>query len=258
FIVVWIHGCIGIRAWLRPKPWYPRAAAPLAVLATLVPVLAMVGFTNAGLNMRDAVKREPGVAARYLTGPPGTQAEQDHASLMRVIDAISLTYLALLAGTFGLRMLRDWHARRYQSVRITYPGGRVVTVPSGFSVLEASRWGGIPHASVCGGRGRCSTCRVRVLRGLPGLPQPAPVESATLARIGAPQGVRLACQIRPKVDVTVQTLVPAGRLAHGLRLDVQEGRELTVTALSVDLRDSTRLAAGRLPFDVVFIVDRYI
>ena len=31
-----------------------------------------------------------------------------------------------------------------------------------------------------------------------------------------------------------------------------------VTALAVDLRDSTQLAAGRLPFDALFILDQYI
>jgi len=227
-----------------------------------VPVLAMVGFTKAGLNMRDAVKREPGVAARYLTGPPGTQAEQDHAALMQVIDAISLTYLALLAGTFGLRMLRDWHARRYQSVRITYPGGRVVTVPSGFSVLEASRWAGIPHASVCGGRGRCSTCRVRVVSGAETLPEISPAERLTLTRIGGPPSVRLACQLRPAADLAIEPLVlpPSAAPASAARFDaaIHGGRELEIVALSVDLRESTRLASGRLPYDALFIFDRYI
>src|SRR6266852_1480253 len=41
-LVLWIHGCIGVRAWLGSKPWYPRAAALLASLATLVPALAIV------------------------------------------------------------------------------------------------------------------------------------------------------------------------------------------------------------------------
>jgi adenylate cyclase len=44
--------------------------------------------------------------------------------------------------------------------------------PAGFSVLETSRFAQIPHASVCGGRGRCSTCRVRVVRGGAFTPQP--------------------------------------------------------------------------------------
>jgi ferredoxin len=47
-------------------------------------------------------------------------------------------------------------------VTLTYPN-RSVRVPRGLSVLEASLRYNIPHAHVCGGRGRCSTCRIRIL-----------------------------------------------------------------------------------------------
>jgi adenylate cyclase len=146
-------------------------------------------------------------------------------------------------------------------VRIGYPGGRVVVVAPGFSVLEASRWGAIPHASVCGGRGRCSTCRVRVVVGAEGLPAPRSVEQQTLDRIKAPANVRLACQIRPDHDVTVELLVPAGEDAPGAaRFDaaITGGQELEIAALFVDMRDSTRLATNRLPYDALFLFDRYI
>jgi adenylate cyclase len=261
-VVLWIHGCIGIRAWLRSKAWYPRAAAALASLATLVPVLALIGFTNAGLNLRETAQRDPIAAAHYAVVRPGTAAAQNYASLLRIIDALSLTYLGLLAGTFGVRVLRDWHARRFASVRITYAGGRIVTVPSGFSVLEASRWARIPHASVCGGRGRCSTCRVRVAAGGEGLGVPAAMERQTLDRIDAPPDVRLACQLRPTADVTVDLLVRPSRepQAGAARFDaaVEGGKELEIAALFVDLRESTKLATGRLPYDALFLFDRYI
>jgi adenylate cyclase len=58
------------------------------------------------------------------------------------------------------RLVRRAWRRRHGLVRIGYPDGRVVEVTPGTTVLEASRLAGIPHASVCGGRGRCSTCRV--------------------------------------------------------------------------------------------------
>ncbi len=70
--------------------------------------------------------------------------------------------------------------------------------------------------------------------------------------------MRLACQVRPAHDVSVATLVPTAGPLDGLRVRYDEGRELLVTALYADLRDSTRLAAGRLPYDAMFIVDRYI
>ena len=72
-------------------------------------------------------------------------------ALGRVVDLMLYSYVALVAGLIGFRALRDWHARRFRAVRISYPGGRVVVVPPGFSVLGASRWGHIPHAAGCGG-----------------------------------------------------------------------------------------------------------
>jgi len=262
-IVVWIHGCIGIRSWLRPKSWYGRATPYLASMVTLLPVLALIGFTNAGLKLRESAKRDPALAAaQYVIARPGTQASEKYASLLRITDALSVTYLCLLAGTFGFRELRNWHARRFKSVRITYPGGRIVTVPVGFSLLEASRWAGIPHTSVCGGRGRCSTCRVRVASGVERLPSPNAVERQALARISAPSGVRLACQLRPSTDVAIDLLVRrVQELQQGAsRFDaaIEGGMELDIAALFVDLRESTRLASGRLPFDALFLFDRYI
>jgi adenylate cyclase len=129
-------------------------------------------------------------------------------------------------------------------------------------VLEASRWTGIPHASVCGGRGRCSTCKVRIVEGAKRLAAPSPVERLTLRRIGAPASVRLACQLRPTTDIAVEPLVPVGNVSASgaARFDaaLAGGRELQIAAMFVDLRESTRLATGRLPFDALFIFDRYI
>src|SRR5262249_22745063 len=63
-LVLWIHGCIGLRSWFRSKPWYPRAVGPLASIATLVPVLAFLGIVSAGFDLRDAVLRDTAHAAR--------------------------------------------------------------------------------------------------------------------------------------------------------------------------------------------------
>ena len=261
-LVVWTHGCIGLRAWLSPKPWYRRAAAPLASLALLVPVLALLGFTNAGLDARDVVQRDPKAAAAYAIATPGTPGAADLDRVHRIADTLSYTYLGLLLGVLGLRAWRGWHGRRFRAVRITYPGDRVVTVPLGFSLLEASRWSGIPHASVCGGRARCSTCRVRVIHGSEHLAPPNPAERRTLERIGSPRDVRLACQTRPQADLAIEPLVPASAdPAHGVMrfgAAIEGGTERDIAALFVDLRDSTRLAAGRLPYDALFLFDRYI
>jgi adenylate cyclase len=258
-VVVWIHGSLGIHMWLRFRPWYARARAGFAAAALLLlPLLAILGIVNAGWDtvLRAAV--EPGFAAAHGPPAPGTPAAAAGAALGQLIDRMQIGYVALVAAVLVLRALRGAHERRRRGIRIDYWSGQRVRVPRGFSILETSRWADIPHASVCGARGRCSTCRVRVTRGLDSLALPSPAERATLARIGAPAGIRLACQVRPSVDITVRPLVPATRPLDGLRVAFDEGRELVVTALCVDLRDSTRLAAGRLPFDAVFIVDRYV
>ena len=256
--VVWLHGCLGVRAWLISKPWYPRAVPLLAALATLVPALALAGLVGIGLNLREAVAADPAYAATLEPQPAHAQSE---ATRERIAEGLSIGYLALVLMVLAARMMRDWHARRFRAVRITYPGPRPVAVAPGFSVLEASRWAGIPHASVCGGRGRCSTCRVRVTEGAAAVAAPQPIERRTLARIGAAPDVRLACQVRPRFDITVAPLVPVSRAAAGAaRFDaaVEGGRELEIAALFVDLRESTRWATGRLPYDALFLFDRYI
>jgi adenylate cyclase len=165
-------------------------------------------------------------------------------------------YGALLASVLALRALRQRYERRKGLVAITYPDGRRVMVPHGFSVLEASRWAGIAHASICGGRARCSTCRVLVTRGLADLPAVSALEHTTLARIGAPHGVRLACQLRPEGALSVIPLLAADR-SHP-RPAIAASHERIVAAIFVDLRDSTGLADGRLPYDALYIVDRYV
>ncbi len=130
----------------------------------------------------------------------------------------------------------------------------------GMSVLEASRAAGIPHASVCGGRGRCSTCRVRIGEGAEHLPPPAPDEARVLARIGGAAGkVRLACQLRPTRDLAVVPLLPASAGPRDVRVQVDpgQGMEREIAVLFADLRAFTRMAEGRLAYDVVFGLNQY-
>jgi adenylate cyclase len=126
-------------------------------------------------------------------------------------------------------------------------------------VLEASRLLGVPHAAICGGKGRCTTCRVHV-RASPGaLPEPGPEELHALRRIGSPPDVRLACQLRPHGPVEVTPLLPASVTARdALRHPIHaQGGERQIAVLFADIRDFTRLAETKLPYDVVFLLNRY-
>ena len=209
-VVVWIHACLGLRAWLRSKLWFRRAAPALASVAVLIPALAGFGVAAAGFGMRERLHREPGYAQRFAPPPPGSARAQHAMEVARIVDGLSLSYLALVGATFLLRTGRDWHARRVGAFRITYPNETRRDGAGRLHGAGSQPLGRYPHASVCGGRGRCSTCRVRVTRGAEALASPGAAEARTLARIGAAPNVRLACQIRPTADLTVEPLVPAG------------------------------------------------
>jgi adenylate cyclase len=111
---------------------------------------------------------------------------------------------------------------------------------------------------VCGGRARCTTCRVQVTKGLEQLPQPSGLEAKALARIGATPGMRLACQIRPTADLAVLPLLATdATAADGAIRGGLEGSERLITIVFVDLRGSTSLAEAKLPYDTLFILNQF-
>jgi adenylate cyclase len=217
-----------------------------------------MGVNNAGWDTTLHARADADFRALHGPPPPGSARAIEGIELAEFLQWLQIAYIVLVVLVFLARALRGWRARRTRGVTISYASGPIVTVPRGYSILEASRSIPIPHESVCGGRARCSTCRVRIQRGLPELPSASAIERATLARISAPENVRLACQVRPECDVALAVLLASPRPARGLRFDLSESRELTVTAMFIDLRNSTGLASGRLPFDAIFFIDRYI
>ncbi|MGA7958810.1 MAG: adenylate/guanylate cyclase domain-containing protein, partial [Xanthobacteraceae bacterium] len=117
---------------------------------------------------------------------------------------------------------------------------------------------GIAHASVCGGRARCTTCRVLVTKGLDRLPPPVGQEAKALSRIGATPEMRLACQIRPSADIAVMPLLAADAgAADGAVRGGLEGSERPITVVFVDMRGSTTLGEAKLPYDVLFILNQF-
>ncbi len=256
-LAAWVHGCIGLRHWLRLRPWFPRWRPLLAGLALGLPLLALAGFVAGGNEVRLRVAGDPGFLAAVLADRP---AEATRATLSLLANRLALGLLAALGLVLLARGLRFLRHRHQGQVRISYPDGRTITVPPGFSVLEASWLLGVPHAAVCGGRGRCSTCRVKVSALPAALPPPDAAEQRVLHRVGAPAEVRLACQLRPLGAVAVVPLLdaalPPGALLR-FRAPAMLGEERPVAILFADLRDFTRLSEHRLPFDVLHLLNRY-
>jgi adenylate cyclase len=253
-VVAWGHAMIGLHFWLRVRPWYARLQPAALVVAVLVPVLSLLGAIEAGRQVI-ALAADPGWTREAFALPsPETQR-----ALEAITEILSWFFAGVVAAVLLARLARRAWRRRRGLVRIGYPDGRVVEVTPGTSVLEASRLAGIPHASVCGGRGRCSTCRVRVRGEIRSIDPPAEDELRVLRRIGATSNVRLACQLRPRGAVEVTPLLPP--FAHAAdgrrRVDFAQGSEREIAIMFVDIRGFTALSEGRLPYDVVFVLNRY-
>jgi adenylate cyclase len=255
--IAWTHGSIGLFFSLRLRPWYPRYAVLLFATALLLPVLALLGFVQAGREVEFLIARDPNWIEQLKQTTRALGAGQGR-DLLQVHNGIIYGFWASLGGVLLARLMRQL-VQRGSRVRITYPQTREVQVPRGFSVLEASRFAGIPHASVCGGRGRCSTCRVRVSQGLSRQPSPSAAEQRVLRRIGAPPNVRLACQLRPRGDVSVIPLLPANAQASDgyAQPAYLAGQERSIAVLFADLRSFTGIAEKKLPYDLVFLLNSY-
>jgi adenylate cyclase len=258
-LVAWTHGCIGLHFWLRMKPFYPRAAPYLLALAVLIPTLALLGIYQAGRTVVAASTDQQWRADNLAPRQIGTETQQ--TMLGHIADDLLFGYIGLLGCALVARGARALHERRGGMISLSYSNGRTVRVPKGLSVLEASLRHGVPHASVCGGRARCSTCRIRVIGDCSALPEPSAREAFVLGRVGtADPSIRLACQLRPTSDLSFfQLFTPSAISAnahatHPARI----GQERYLVSLFVDMRGSTRLAEKLLPFDTVFIVNRFL
>jgi adenylate cyclase len=256
-LVAWTHGCIGLYFWLRLRRFFSWAAPYLLAAAVLVPTLALLGLIQ---GAREVIALSANPEWRAIHMKPLSTAQRELRD--SIIAYSALTYAAVIGLIFAARGARLLWERRHGTVGLTYPDGRVVRVPRGMSVLEASLRYNIPHASVCGGKARCSTCRIRV-RGDPrALPQPSYREAFVLERVGARNdpAIRLACQLRPVSDLAFWLIFPPQMNAAGVRrsVKVNSGEERYVVCMFVDMRRSTAMAEKRLPYDTMFFINRFL
>jgi adenylate cyclase len=258
-LIAWIHGCIGLYFWLRMRTFYKCAAPFLLAAAVLIPTLAMLGLYQGG---RSVVAASASAAWRAENlGPQQVGTAADQLVLDSIVDYFLIGYFGLLGLVLAARGARAIAERRGGMINLSYGNGRTVRVPRGLSVLEASLRYNVPHASVCGGRARCSTCRIRVIGDCSTLPEPSPREAFVLNRVGASDpSIRLACQLRPETDLSFfQLFMPHAMSANAHASHPHRiGQERYLVSMFVDMRGSTRLAENQLPFDTVFIVNRFL
>ena len=247
--LVWVHGCIGLYMWLRLRLWFVKISPYALGLAVLVPVLAFAGFSAAGRVVRTLYEfKNPYSSEQFML-------------LKTWMDYALWGYVTVLAVFVLVRIILTIWTRYRQVITIDYFNGPVIKIAKGLSLLEGSQANNIPHASICGGKARCSTCRVRVLSGLDDQPSASQTEQRVLERIGATKNVRLACQLRPDAALTIVPLLPAQQIKAE---DVQAldkyfwGVEQDVTLLFSDLRGFTKMSEDQLPYDVVFLLNQFL
>ena len=246
-LVAWTHGCLGLHFALRAQPAYRRFSYLLLAIAVVLPLTAAMGFISIGREFQ-------WTGVPTVPVPTPAQGQAIAAAEWNIKWLYALALFSLLMARWG----RNWFGRlsRHPSISLRYPD-RTVQVPRGWSVLEASRSHGIAHVSICGGRARCSTCRVRVIGAPEHIGEPGRDEQRTLERVRAPADVRLACQLRPRGSIEVTPLF-APLPNEGRPAPVGSfGRERDVAILFVDLRRWSGLSERQWPFDLAYVLDRY-
>jgi len=247
----WIHGCLGLQFAFSRRPLYRRFRFVLFAVALLLPAFSAFGFIAMGRELK--TNAEATAEAQAFLGP--THAAE-RAGIARWHNGLLIAYFSLIGAAFGARSVRNAleHSRR-RLISISYPG-RTVRVPRGWSVLEASRSFHLPHASMCGGRARCSTCRVQITAGMEHCPPIAGDEQATLERIGAAPDVRLACQLRPSGNISV---VPLVRTAVPVYRPPARERavERDIVLMFCDFLNRKQLAEEQLAQDLLYLLTLY-
>ncbi|MEO1113545.1 MAG: adenylate/guanylate cyclase domain-containing protein [Pseudomonadota bacterium] len=248
-LAVWAHAMIGLHFWLRLYPLYHRLRYAALGFAIAMPVVALWGFIEGARRLELAKDVQLKV----------TKEQFDWLTTF-VIEARSVVF-GLIAASLAAILLRYVFSLTARRLTITYPGSLSIRAKPGATLLEMSRINDVPIASVCGGRARCSTCRVKVLAGGAALAAPGAAEKAVLSRISAEGDVRLACQIRPQQNLQVLPLVPVkakSETTENLKDAYYWGVEQDVVVMFVDLRNFTKITESQLAYDVVHLLNSYL
>jgi len=148
--------------------------------------------------------------------------------------------------------------------RVTYYNDVTIEdIPDGQTLLDASIRNRIPHLHQCGGRGRCTTCRVQILDGISHVSPRNPIEQKVVNQRGWDEFTRLACQTKVHGAVVIRRLLDNPQDIIVLDLDelhgvaAGEGKELELAILFSDIRNFTTHSEKNLPYDVLHMLNRH-
>ncbi len=89
---------------------------------------------------------------------------------------------------------------------------RTIEVAPGESMLRVAQGAGVDIVATCGARGRCRSCRVKVLKG--DIPPPTVQDTVQLGHEEVQERFRLSCQTRVIADCTIMPVPPKTETGH--------------------------------------------
>ncbi len=124
------------------------------------------------------------------------------------------------------------------------PHGQTVAVAPGQTFLRAAQHAGIDVVATCGGRGRCHSCRIKVIRG--GVPPPTIMDTVQLGHDEVREGFRLSCQTAVATDCAVMVMPPIAESGHQILSCAHDFRGATTR---LDSGVTKQLVKATLPSD---------
>jgi adenylate cyclase len=143
------------------------------------------------------------------------------------------------------------------------PDNKTAEVKADESIRDAALRAGVPIAHVCEGKGRCSTCRVVIMKGLDRCSSRTDKEQSIAAQLTFSPEVRLACQTTVNGNVQVRRLTLD---EHDVELTSKfimgedtnlAGVEKYIFIMFVDIRGFTAFSEFLLPYDVIHVLHRF-
>ncbi len=131
------------------------------------------------------------------------------------------------------------------------------------TILEANLAAHVNHTHACGGQGKCSTCRVSVMKGIENCNPRNTEEQLIAEKLNFPIEVRLACQTKITGDVSIRRMV-----SDKLDMDIISeqfspdskvalGSQQKLTIVFTDIVNYTSFAEKFPPYDIVHVLNRY-
>ena len=74
------------------------------------------------------------------------------------------------------------------------------------TILKATLAAGINHTHVCGGRAKCSTCRVSIMDGIENCNPRNSAEKLIADKLNFPEKIRLACQAKINGNISIRRM----------------------------------------------------